>query len=85
MEFLASSGLLLPLGLAVSFWLITSKRFRKQNGEVISQYVSSNLKGLANSSKMANQLAFQEFKEELKEYDVSADQASAELSAWENK
>ena len=85
MEFLATSGLLLPLGLAVSFWLITSKRFRKQNGEVISQYVSSNLKGLANSSKMSNQLAFQEFKEELKEYDVSADQASAELSAWENK
>ena len=85
MEFLASSGLLLPLGLAIAFWLITSKRFRKQNGEVISQYVSSNLKGLANSSKMSNQLAFQEFKEELKEYNVSTAQAADELSAWEAK
>ena len=85
MEFLASSGLLLPLGLAVAFWLITSKRFRKQNGEVVSQYVTSNLKGLANSAKMSNQLAFQEFKEELKEYGISAEQASDELKTCENK
>ena len=85
MEFLASSGLLMPIGLALAFWLITSKRFRKQNGEVVSQYVTSNLKGLANSAKMSNQLAFQEFKEELKEYGISADQAAEELSAWEAK
>lgn len=85
MEFLATSGLLLPLGLAISFWLITSKRFRKQNGEVVSQYVTSNLKGLANSAKMSNQLAFQEFKEELKEYGISADQAADELNKWESK
>lgn len=85
MEFLASSGLLLPLGLAAAFWLITSKRFRKQNGEVVSQYVTSNLKGLANSTKMSNQLAFQEFKEELKEYGITSDQAADELKQWENK
>lgn len=85
MESLLSSGLLFPLGLALAFWLITSKRFRKQNGEVISQYVTSNLKGLANSAKMSNQLAFQEFKEELKEYGISSDQASDELAKWESK
>lgn len=85
MESLLSSGLLFPLGLALAFWLITSKRFRKQNGEVISQYVTSNLKGLANSAKMSNQLAFQEFKEELKEYGISSDQASDELAKWEAK
>lgn len=85
MEFLATSGLMLPLGLAISFWLITSKRFRKQNGEVVSQYVTSNLKGLANAAQMANQLAFQEFKEELKEYGISADQAADELNTWEAK
>ena len=85
MEFLASSGLLLPLGLAISFWLITSKRFRKQNGEVVSQYVTSNLKGMANSAKMSNQLAFLEFQEELKEYNISADKVAEELAKWEAK
>lgn len=85
MEFLASSGLLMPIGLAFAFWLITSKRFRKQNGEVVSQYVTSNLKGMANSAKMSNQLAFQEFKQELLEYGISADQAADELNKWESK
>ena len=47
--------------------------------------MTSNLKGLANSAKMSNQLAFQEFKEELKEYGISADQASDELNKWEAK
>ena len=85
MEFLATSGLLLPLGLAISFWLITSKRFRKSNGEVVSQYVTSNLKGMANSAKMSNQLAFLEFQEELKEYGISADKVAEELAKWEAK
>ena len=85
MESLLASGLVMPIGLALAFWLITSKRFRKQNGEVVSQYVTSNLKGLANSAKMSNQLAFQEFKEELKEYGISADQAADELNKWEAK
>lgn len=85
MEFLASSGLLLPLGIALAFWLITSKRFRKQNGEVVSQYVTSNLKGMANSAKMSNQLAFLEFQEELKEYNISADKVAEELAKWEAK
>lgn len=85
MEFLASSGLLLPLGIALAFWLITSKRFRKQNGEVVSQYVTSNLKGMANSAKMSNQLAFLEFQEELKEYSISADKVAEELAKWEAK
>ena len=85
MEFLSTSGLLLPLGLAIAFWLITSKRFRKQNGEVVSQYVTSNLKGLANSAKMSNQLAFLEFQEELKEYEISADKVAEELAKWEAK
>jgi hypothetical protein len=85
MESLLASGLVMPIGLAIAFWLITSKRFRKQNGEVVSQYVTSNLKGLANSAKMSNQLAFQEFKEELKEYGISAEQAADELKTWENK
>ena len=85
MEMLLGSSGFMFIGLAIAFWLITSKRFRKQNGEVMSQYVTSNLKGLANSAKMSNQLAFQEFKEELKEYGISADQAADELNKWESK
>lgn len=83
MEFLASSGLLMPLGLAFAFWLITSKKFRKENGEVISHYVSKNLNGLANSTQMSNELALLEFEAELKEYGVDITTSATKLRDWE--
>ena len=83
MEFLASSGLLLPLGLAAAFWLITTKKFRKDNGEVISNYVSKNLRGLSNTAQMSNELALLEFEQELKEYGVSLTESSTKLKEWE--
>jgi hypothetical protein len=83
MEFLASSGLLLPLGLAVSFWLVTTKKFRKDNGEVVSQYVSKNLRGLSDTAQMSNELALLEFEAELKEYGVSLTESSKKLKEWQ--
>ena len=83
MEFLASSGLLLPLGLAAAFWIITSKKFRKENGEVVSQYVSKNLRGLSDTAQMSNELALLEFEAELKEYGVSLTESSKKLKEWQ--
>ena len=83
MEFLVSSGLLLPLGLAAAFWLITTKKFRKENGEVVSQCVSKNLKALSNTAQMSNELALLEFEAELKEYGVSLTESSKKLKEWE--
>ena len=83
MEFLSTSGLLLPLGLAIAFWLITSKKFRKENGEVVSQYVSKNLRGLSDAAQMSNELALLEFEAELKEYGVSLTESSKKLKEWQ--
>ena len=84
MEFLSTSGLLFPLGIALAFWLVTSKKFRKENGEVISQYVSKNLNGLSNSAQMSNEVALLEFEAELKEYGVSLTESSEKLKEWES-
>lgn len=83
MESLLASGLVMPIGLAIAFWLITSKKFRKDNGEVISHYVSKNLKGLSNTAQMSNELALLEFEAELKEYNVSLTESSKKLKEWE--
>ena len=83
MEFLSTSGLLFPLGIALAFWLVTTKKFRKDNGEVISNYVSKNLKGLSNTAQMSNELALLEFEQELKEYGVSLTESSKKLKEWE--
>ena len=83
MEFLSTSGLLFPLGIALAFWLVTSKKFRKENGEVISHYVSKNLRGLANTAQQSNELALLEFEAELKEYGVSLTESSKKLKEWE--
>ena len=83
MEFLSTSGLLFPLGIALAFWLVTTKKFRKDNGEVISNYVSKNLKGLSNTAQMSNELALLEFEQELKEYGVSLTESSTKLKEWE--
>ena len=83
MEFLSTSGLLFPLGIALAFWLVTTKKFRKDNGEVISNYVSKNLRGLSNTAQMSNELALLEFEQELKEYGVSLTESSTKLKEWE--
>ena len=73
------------IGLAVAFWLLTSKKFRKTNGDVVSHYVSESLNGLSDSAKMSNITNFQEFKAELKEeFNIEIAEASKQLKEFRN-
>ena len=83
MEMLLGSSGFMFIGLAIAFWLLTTKKFRKENGEVISQYVSKNLRGLSNGAQQSNELALLEFEAELKEYGVSLTESSKKLKEWE--
>lgn len=86
MEFLATSGLLFPLGLALAFWMITSKKFRKETGSEVSYFVSENLGGMSDSAHRANVTALQEFKLELnEEFGISLEDADKEFEAYRKR
>lgn len=71
------------IGLAVGFWLLTSKKFRKENGAVVSHFVGESLNGLSDSSRMNNITSFQEFKAELKdEFNIDIKVAQEELMSF---
>lgn len=86
MEFLATSGLLFPLGIALAFWVLTSKKFRKETGAEVSYFVSENLGGMSDSAHRANVTALQEFKMELKEeFGISLEDADKEFESYRRR
>ena len=86
METLLGSSGFMFIGIAISFWILTSKKFRKQNGDEISYWVSENIGGLSDSAHKANVLSLQEFKQELKEeYGISLEEADKEFDSYRKR
>lgn len=86
MEMLLGSSGFMFIGIAISFWILTSKKFRKQNGDEISYWVSENIGGLSDSAHKANVLSLQEFKQELREeYGISLKEADEEFEAYRKR
>ena len=86
MEMLLGSSGFMFIGIAISFWILTSKKFRKQNGDEISYWISENIGGLSDSAHKANVLSLQEFKQELtEEYGISLEEADKEFDSYRKR
>lgn len=71
------------IGLAIAFWLLTTKKFRKETGSEISYWVTENIGGLSDSAHRANITSHQEFKQELKEeFGITIEEADKEFAEY---
>ena len=71
------------IGLAVAFWLLTSKKFRKETGSEVSYWVTENIGGLSDSAHRSNITSHQEFKQELKEeFGITIEEADREFAEY---
>lgn len=71
------------IGLAIAFWLLTTKKFRKETGSEVSYWVAENIGGLSDAAHRSNITSHQEFKQELKdEFGISIEDADKEFAAY---
>ena len=67
------------IGAALSFWLLTSSKFRKANGQVVSDIITESAGGMLDTVKMNRLNAKLDFADEIKSNGFTKESVQAEL------